>query len=88
MEADGRLYMGLIDSVDAKLGVKIRFPGFTQQVAVKDLEHMSDVADHYPIGSPVRSGFNKQGRLSLKNQVLARIMTTEQQAKDRTHLLA
>jgi len=48
---------------------------------------MSEVSEHYPVGCPVRAGFNKQGRLSLKNQVLSRIMTADQQQKDRQHLL-
>lgn len=35
----GRVFLGLVDSVDSKLGVSIRFPpkSFTKQIAVKDL---------------------------------------------------
>jgi len=64
-------FVGLVDSVDAKLGVTVRFfNDVTKLVSVKDLETTQNLSANYPIGKVVRAAFNKVGRLSLKQAVI------------------
>ena len=68
----GRSFVGLVESVSAKYGVKLRFSnGMTKLVSLRDVTQADKAADNYPIGKLVRASINtKTSRLSLKRTVV------------------
>lgn len=68
----GKSFVGLVESVSAKYGVKLRFSnGVTKLVSLKDVSQADKAGENYPLGKLVRVGLNtKTSRLSLKRTVV------------------
>ena len=60
-------FVGLVEAVDAKLGITIRFnEGKTGSVTLRQVPMTDQLSSKYPLGKLVRVALTKQGRLSLK----------------------
>lgn len=57
--------------------------GLQQHIAIKDLQHSSDLNKHYAIGQPLICAHNKAGRLSAKEVVANNVLGVDQLAQHR-----